>query len=86
MARKVFERHEAVSAVVPGEGGYRAAIAIKSLEGGMPPQFHPVLEEQRFATAHAADIAAANVLDTLEHVDGDGVPRFAAVSPSGDAS
>lgn len=29
MARREFAQYEAVSAVVPGEGGYSAAIAVK---------------------------------------------------------
>ena len=31
MARKQFAHHEAVSAVVPGEGGYSAAVAVKAI-------------------------------------------------------
>jgi len=76
MARKVFEHHEAVSAVVPDAGRYRAAIAIKALQGGVP-QFHTVLDGQSFGTAHQADVAAADVLPTLNHVDEDGQPVFA---------
>ena len=34
MARKEFQHHEAVSAAVPGEGGYSAAIAVKGLGAG----------------------------------------------------
>ena len=76
MARKVFEHHEAVSAAVPGEGGYRAAIAIKALHTGGAPRFHKVLENQSFSTAHDADIAATDVLQTLNGVDNDGEPVF----------
>ncbi|MBD8680861.1 hypothetical protein [Pseudomonas sp. CFBP 13719] len=76
MARKVFEHHEAVSAVVPNEGSYRAAIAIKALQGGGAPQFHKVLDGQSFGTAHEADSAAAEVLSTLVNVDDDGEPVF----------
>jgi hypothetical protein len=72
MARKAFNRHEAVSAVVPGEGAYRAAIAVKHLEGGGAPQFHKVLEGQTFKTAHEADVAACEVLAQLADVDDDG--------------
>ena len=39
MARKAFEHFEAVSAVVPGEGGYHAAIAVKALGGSGAPTF-----------------------------------------------
>lgn len=77
MARKVFEHHEAVSAVVPEAGSYRAAIAIKALQGGGAPRFHKVLDGQSFATAHEADGAAAEVLSTLARVDEDGEPMFA---------
>lgn len=79
MARKEFDRHEAVSAVVPEEGGYCAAIAIKALEGGTSPQFHKVLPGQTFKTAAEADIAAAGVLDTLQAIDAEGAPRFSVI-------
>lgn len=72
MTRKVFEQFEAVSAVVPGEGGYSAAIAVKALVDGGAPRFHKVLEEQRFKTAHEADRAASIRLEALCDVDGDG--------------
>ncbi|MBD8602203.1 hypothetical protein IFT80_06120 [Pseudomonas sp. CFBP 8771] len=76
MARKVFEHHEAVSAVVPNEGSYHAAIAIKALQGGSAPRFHKVLDGQSFRTAHEADGAAAEILLTLAAVDDEGEPRF----------
>lgn len=76
MARKVFEHHEAVSAVVPNEGSYHAAIAIKALQGGGAPRFHKVLDGQSFRTAHEADGAAAEVLLPLAAVDDEGEPRF----------
>jgi hypothetical protein len=72
MARKEFGRHEAVSAVVPGGGVYRAAIAVKTLEGASAPQFHPVLEGQTFKTATEADVAACAVLLQLADVDDQG--------------
>ena len=79
MARRVFEQHEAVSAVVPTEGGYHAAIAIKALEGGAPPRFNKVLEGQIFKTAMAADTAAAQVLETLQAIDAEGAPSFTVI-------
>ncbi|WP_296250399.1 hypothetical protein [Pseudomonas sp. UBA4194] len=79
MARKVFEQHEAVSAVVPSDEGYHAAIAIKTLEGGTPPRFHKVLEGQTFKTALAADMAAAEVLETLQAIDAEGAPSFTVI-------
>ncbi|MDN4547344.1 MULTISPECIES: hypothetical protein [unclassified Pseudomonas] len=71
MARKAFEHFEAVSAVVPGEGGYHAAIAVKALGGSGAPRFHKVLEEQTFKTAHDADLAAAKELTRLKDVKED---------------
>jgi len=50
MARKQFAHHEAVSAVVPGEGGYSAAVAVKALDGMGAPQFHKILDGQKFKT------------------------------------
>ncbi|WP_085595178.1 MULTISPECIES: hypothetical protein [unclassified Pseudomonas] len=72
MARKEFAHYEAVSAVVPGEGGYSAAIAIKALVVSGAPRFHKVLDEQKFKTAHDADQAAAQQLEQLIDVDADG--------------
>jgi len=72
MARKAFEHFEAVSAVVPGEGGYHAAIAVKALGGSGAPRFHKVLEGQIFKTAKDADEAAALQLTHLKGVSEDG--------------
>lgn len=72
MARKEFEHFEAVSAVVPGEGGYSAAIAVKALGASGAPRFHRVLDEQTFKTAHDADQAAALKLEQLVDVDAEG--------------
>ena len=71
MARKAFEHFEAVSAVVPGEGGYHAAIAVKALAGSGAPRFHKVLEGQTFKTANEADLAAAKELTRLKDVKED---------------
>lgn len=72
MARKEFEHFEAVSAVLPGEGGYSAAIAIKALGASGAPRFHRVLDDQTFKTAHDADQAAALELEQLIDVDAEG--------------
>ncbi|KPH02342.1 hypothetical protein AEQ67_02165 [Pseudomonas sp. RIT-PI-q] len=71
MARKAFDHFEAVSAVVPGEGGYHAAIAVKAIGGTGAPRFHKVLEEQIFKTANEADLAAAKELTRLKDVKED---------------
>ena len=71
MARKAFDHFEAVSAVVPGEGGYHAAIAVKALGGAGAPRFHKVLEGQTFKTANEADLAAAKELTRLKDVKED---------------
>jgi hypothetical protein len=72
MARKEFKEVEAVSAVMPGEGGYSAAIAVKGLHAGGAPRFHRVLAGQTFKTAHEADLAAAEELARLVDVDAEG--------------
>ncbi|MFJ4142293.1 hypothetical protein [Pseudomonas sp. NPDC089734] len=72
MARKEFKEYEAVSAVIPGEGGYSAAIAVKALDAGGAPRFHPVLPGEKFKTAHDADLAAVRELERLIDVDGEG--------------
>jgi hypothetical protein len=71
MARKAFDHFEAVSAVVPGEGGYHAAIAVKAIGGTGAPRFHKVLEAQIFKTANEADLAAAKELTRLKDVKED---------------
>ncbi|MGX1176627.1 hypothetical protein AB7M32_005352 [Pseudomonas sp. R151218B TE3479] len=73
MARKAFETFEAVSAVVPKEGGgYLAAIATKAIGGSGAPRFNKVLEDQSFKTATEADDAAAVQLTHLQGVDDEG--------------
>ncbi|WP_175652219.1 hypothetical protein [Pseudomonas sp. Marseille-P9899] len=71
MARRVFVGFEAVSAVVPGEGGYSAAIAVKGLGATGAPRFHKVLAEQTFKTAADADDAASAELERLSSVNAD---------------
>lgn len=72
MTRKVFAQFEAVSAVVPGDGAYSAAIAVKALVDGGAPRFHKILDGQRFSKAHEADQAASDRLQALRDVDSDG--------------
>ena len=72
MARKAFEKFEAVSAVVPVEPGvYHAAIAVKALYEGGAPRFYKILLEQTFTTATAADAAAEQQLAALQGVNED---------------
>ena len=80
MARKEFAHHEAVSAVVPGEGGYSAAVAVKALDGMGAPRFHKILEGQTFKTASDADDAAALQLERLVDVDEEGQLAWATAS------
>jgi hypothetical protein len=77
MARKEFQHHEAVSAAVPGEGGYSAAIAVKGLGAGGAPTFHRVLPEQKFNTALDADDAAVEELERLTDISSEGELMFA---------
>ena len=56
MARREFPYFEAVSAMVPVEGGgYNAAIAVKALGMGGVPRFHKILDGQVFQGAVAAE-------------------------------
>ncbi len=80
MARKAFAHHEAVSAVVPGEGGYSAAVAVKALDGMGAPRFHKILDGQKFKTASDADDAATLQLECLVDVDQDGELSWATAS------
>ncbi|MFJ9989171.1 hypothetical protein ACIQSO_00390 [Pseudomonas putida] len=73
MARREFPGFEAVSAMVPVEGGgYHAAIAVKALHMGGTPRFHKVLEGQVFKSALAADEAACAELERLQGVGEEG--------------
>ncbi|WP_194790573.1 hypothetical protein [Pseudomonas sp. UFMG81] len=73
MARREFPHFEAVSAMVPVEGGgYHAAIAVKALVMGGAPRFHKVLDGQVFKSAIAADEAACAELERLQGVNEDG--------------
>jgi hypothetical protein len=73
MARREFPQFEAVSAMVPVEGGgYNAAIAVKALHLGGAPRFHKVLDGQVFKSALAADEAACAELERLQGVDEEG--------------
>lgn len=73
MARREFPHFEAVSAMVPVDGGgYNAAIAVKALGMGGAPRFHKVLEGQVFKGAIAADEAACAELERLRGVGEDG--------------
>ena len=80
IARKEFAHHEAVSAVVPGEGGYSAAVAVKALDGMGAPRFHKILDGQTFKTASDADDAAALQLERLVDVDEEGQLAWATAS------
>ena len=73
MARREFTHFEAVSAMVPVEGGgYNAAIAVKALAMGGAPRFHKVLDGQVFKGAVAADEAATAELQRLQGVSEEG--------------
>ncbi|CAM3926934.1 hypothetical protein CCOS865_01086 [Pseudomonas reidholzensis] len=73
MARREFSHFEAVSAMVPVEGGgYNAAIAVKGLGGMGAPRFHKILDGQVFTGALAADEAACAELERLQGVSEEG--------------
>ena len=80
MARKQFAHHEAVSAVVPGESGYSAAVAVKALDGMVAPRFHKILDGQTFKTAPDADDAATAQLARLIGVDEEGQLTWASAA------
>ncbi|OUM09199.1 hypothetical protein BW686_00425 [Pseudomonas syringae] len=77
MARKEYEGFEVVSAVMPSDKGYRAAIAIKALGAGGAPRFHALLPDQTFKTADDADLAAVQELERLTGIDSEGEPLWA---------
>ncbi len=58
--------------MVPVEGGYHAAIAVKRLHAPGAPRFHKVLPGQVFSSASAADEAASVELQRLLGIDEEG--------------
>lgn len=79
MARRELDGFEAVSAAVPGDDGYDAAIAVKAQGAGGAPIFHRVLPGQKFNTALLADIAATEELARLAAIDAEGGLSFTPV-------
>lgn len=79
MARRELDGYEAVSAAVPGEDGYDAAIAVKAQGAGGAPIFHRVLAGQKFKTALQADVAATDELARLTAIDAEGGLSFTSV-------
>ncbi|RXT91339.1 hypothetical protein B1F69_14345, partial [Pseudomonas syringae] len=77
MARKEYNGFEVVSAVMPSEQGYNAAIAVKALGAGGAPRFHALLPDQKFKTAADAELAAVPQLQRLADIDADGAPVWA---------
>lgn len=77
MARKELNGFEVVSAVIPSDGSYRAAVAVKAMGLGGAPRFHAVLSDETFKTAHDADLAAVRELERLVDVDAEGEPVWA---------
>jgi hypothetical protein len=77
MARKEFQHYEAVSAAVPRDGAYSAAIAVKALGASGAPTFHRILQDHTFKTALAADQAAVQELERLIDVTSEGELMFA---------
>ncbi|MDU8558394.1 hypothetical protein RYB05_07195 [Pseudomonas syringae pv. actinidiae] len=55
MARKEYNGFEVVSAVMPSEQGYNAAIAIKALGAGGAPRFHAAVQELQRLTGIDAE-------------------------------
>mgnify|MGYP001184948101 FL=1 len=74
MARKQYNGFEVVSAVMPSEQGYNAAIAVKALGAGGAPRFHALLPDQKFKTADDADLAAVQELQRLVDINAEGEP------------
>lgn len=58
--------------MVPAEGGYTAALAVKGLGATGAPRFHSVLDGQVYKSALAADEAASSELQRLQGVSDEG--------------
>jgi len=72
MARKHFEKFEAISAAVPAEDAFEAVIAVKRRDGDDTVHVHRVAHGQRYDLASEADTAAEAALTKVTEVSDDG--------------
>ncbi|MBA1274279.1 hypothetical protein [Stutzerimonas azotifigens] len=72
MARKHFEKFEAVSSAVPADDAFEAVIAVKRRDTDDPARVFTVANGQRYDLASEADVAAEAALTKVIEVDEEG--------------
>ncbi|WP_028240003.1 hypothetical protein [Stutzerimonas azotifigens] len=72
MARKHFEKFEAISSAVPAGDAFEAVIAVKRRDSAESARVHRVANGQRYDLASEADVAAEAALTKVTEVGDDG--------------
>lgn len=72
MARKHFEKFEALSTAVPADDAFEAVIAVKRRDSDETARVHEVANGQRYDLASEADTAAEAALTKVVEVSDDG--------------
>lgn len=72
MARKHFQRFEAISSAMPAGEAYEAVIAVKRRDDDSEPRFHRVGYGQHFNRVFEAEEVAEAALTKVVEIDDDG--------------
>lgn len=72
MARKHFDKFEAVSAAVPADDAFEAVIAIKRRNSDEEAKIFKVANGQRYDLAYEADVVAEAALNKLREISDTG--------------
>lgn len=72
MARKHFDKFEAVSAAVPADDAFEAVIAIKRRNSDEEARIFKVANGQRYDLAYEADVVAEAALNKLREISDTG--------------
>lgn len=72
MARKHFDKHEAISSAVPVDDGFEAVIAVKRRDTDENAHVFKVANGRRYDLASEADVAAEAALTKVREVNDDG--------------
>lgn len=72
MARKHFDKFEAVSAAVPADDAFEAVIAIKRRNSDEEAKIFKVANGQRYDLAYEADVVAEAALNKLRDISDTG--------------
>ena len=72
MARKHFEKYEAISSAVPAEDAFEAVIAVKRRDTDDNAQVFKVANGRRYDLASEADVAAEAALTKVREINDEG--------------